>query len=256
MATTTAPRPLEPDEIRRLLDAIDDTPETAIPIHLLTQGTCKAYAVGDPASSDAVVVQSDSLREEPWGIGNDADGLWTLLRHLDDWTVVDVSPDVAPRLGAIIRDATGERVCYYGDIHHTLTRPAPAIDEPAVRELTRDDRGLLEAAGVDGASFRGSLSALLEDGAVAGAVVGGRIVGTAQTAAITGRYGDIGVATDDRWRGRGFATAAAAIVARRVQETGRTPVWSCGEDNMASLRVARKLGFEEVSRLTYVIRRA
>ena len=84
----------------------------------------------------------------------------------------------------------------------------------------------------------------------------GRIVGTAQTSAITDRYADIGVSTDERWRERGFATAAASIVARRVQETGRTPVWSCGEDNMASLGVARKLGFEEVSRLVYVIRRA
>ena len=130
------------------------------------------------------------------------------------------------------------------------------IDEPAVRELTRDDIGLLQAAGVDGAGFRGGLSALIKDGAVAGAVVEGRIVGTAQTAAITGRYGEIGVATEERWRGRGFATAAASIVARRVQATGRTPVWSCGEDNMASLRVAQKLGFEQVSHLTYVIRRA
>ncbi len=112
--------------------------------------------------------------------------------------------------------------------------------------------GLLEAAGVDGADFRGGLPALLE----AGAVADGRIVGTAQTAAITARYTDIGVSTDERWRGRGIATAAAAIVARRVQETSRTPVWRCGEDNMASLRVARKLGFEEVSPLTYVIIRA
>ena len=137
-----------------------------------------------------------------------------------------------------------------------MTKPAPLFDEPAVRELTRDDLGLLRAAGMDGGGFRGGLSALLEEGAVVGPVVDGRIVGTAQTSAITDRYADIGVSTDERWRERGFATAAASIVARRVQETGRTPVWSCGEDNVASLRVARKLGFEEVSRLTYVISRA
>ena len=184
------PEPLDPDGTRRLVEAIDETPETVIPIHLLTEGTCKAYAVGDPASSDAVVVQSDSLSEEPMGMGGDAHGLWELLRHLDDWTVVNVSPDVAPRLGAIIRDATGRRVCYYGDIYHTMAKPAPIIDEPAVRELTRDDLGLLEAAGVDGADFRGGLPALVEDGAVAGAVVDGRVVATAQTAAITGRYAE------------------------------------------------------------------
>ncbi len=247
-------QPLDPGGVRRLIDALDETPETIIPLHLLIQGTCKAYAVGDPGSSDAMVVQSDSLRAEPFGIGDDAEGLWSLLRHLDDWRCVDVSPEVAPLLGALVREATGQRVCYYGDVYHTLTRPAQAVEARAVRELTWDDVGLLEAAGVRGASFRRGLSTLLEAGTVAGAVVDGQIVATAQTAALTDRYADIGVSTDEPWRGRGFATAAASIVARRMQAMGRVPVWSCGEDNMASLRVARKLGFEEVSRLTYVIR--
>ena len=250
-----SPRPLDPDGVRRLIEAIEEKPETVVPLHLLQQGTCDSSAVGDPASSGAVVVRSHSLSAEPFGIGDDAEGLWALLRHLDDWTCVDVSPAVAPRLGALIRDATGKRACYYDDVYHTLTRPAPVIDKPAVRELTRDDLGLLEA-GVRGTGFRGGLMALLEHGAIAGAVVDGRIVGTAQTGALTARYADIGVHTDEPWRGRGFATAAASIVARRMQATGRIPVWSCGEDNMASLRVARKLGFDEASRLTYVIKGA
>ena len=250
------PKPLDPDGIKRLAETIDEIPETVIPLHLLTQGTCKAYAIGDPASSDAVVVQSNSQPDEPFGIGNDPDGLWALLRHLDDWKVVDVSPSVAPRLGAIIREATGKRAWYYDDVYHTLTKPPPVIDVPAVREFTLDDMGLLVAAGVNGVDFQGGLPALIEAGTIAGAVVEARIVSTALTAAITDRYADIGVATDECFRGRGFATAAASIVARRIQETGRTPVWSCGEDNMASLRVAEKLGFEEVSRLTYVFRQA
>lgn len=45
----------------------------------------------------------------------------------------------------------------------------------------------------------------------------------------------------------------AAIVCRWVQDSGRVPVWSCGEDNLASLRVAQKLGFREVSRRVYLI---
>ena len=248
------PQPLNPHGILRLAETIPETPETVIPLHLLTQGTCQVYAIGDPATSTAVIVQSNSQPDEPFGIGNDPEGLWALLRHLDDWKVVDVSPTVAPRLGAIIREATGKRVWYYDDVYHTLTKPAPVIDDPVVREFTPADMGLLKAAGVDGVDFRGGLPTLLEAGTVAGAVVDGRIVSTAQTAAITEHYADIGVATDEQWRGRGFATAAASIVARRIQQTGRTPVWSCGEDNLASLRVAQKLGFKEVSRLTYVFR--
>ena len=254
ISMSSQPAQLDLNGIRRLLSSIEETPETVIPLHLMMQGACKVYSVGNPASSGAVTVQGDSLREEPFGIGDDAEALWVVLRHLDDWKVVDVSPSVAPRLGAIIREATGRRAWYYDDVYHTMTRPAPTIDDPAVRQFTRDDMDVLKAAGVDGANFRGVLPALIEQGTIAGAVVDGRIVSTAQSAAITGRYADIGVGTDERWRGRGFATAAASIVARRIQETGRTPVWSCGEDNMASLRVARKLGFKEVSRLTYVFR--
>ncbi len=248
-----APRPLGPHDLHRLIQALDDTPENLIPLHSLRQGVCKAYASGDPAALDAVVVQSDGLREEPWGLGGNEHGLWELLRHLDDWRVVDVSQAVAPRLGALIREGTGNRVCHYGDVYHTLTKPAPVFDHPDVRELTADDTALLNAAGVGG-GFSGGLSALLDECTVAGAVVNGEIVATAQTSALTDRYSDIGVGTNEEWRGRGLATAAASIVARRIQETGRIPVWSCGEDNMASLRVAQKLGFEEVSRLTYVIK--
>ena len=249
------PRPLTVDEVHRLLEAIEETPETVIPIHLLRHGTCQAYAVGDAGSSDAAIVQADHLPEEPFGLGTSAQELWNLLRGLDCWTCVEVAPTVAPRLGALMSEDTGKRVRYYEGIYHTLTKPAPLLEDPAVRQLTVDDIDLLSASAVDGAEF-GGLCGLFLEGVVAGAVVDGQIVGTAHTSAVTDRYADIGVETREAWRGRGFATAAASIVARRVQEQGRIPVWSCGEDNVASLRVARKLGFEEVSRLTYLIKAA
>ena len=56
-----------------------------------------------------------------------------------------------------------------------------------------------------------------------------------------------------QWREKGFATAAASRVAQEIQAKGKVPAWSCGEDNIASLRVAQKLGFTEVGRRTYVI---
>ena len=42
-------------------------------------------------------------------------------------------------------------------------------------------------------------------------------------------------------------------MARRLQAEGQTPVWSTGEDNWASQRVAEKVGFAEVSRRMYLI---
>jgi predicted GNAT family acetyltransferase len=61
------------------------------------------------------------------------------------------------------------------------------------------------------------------------------------------------VATLPAYRRRGFATAAAALVATAIQAGGRIPVWSCGETNQASLRVATNLGFEPVLRRVYII---
>jgi len=125
-----------------------------------------------------------------------------------------------------------------------------------VRELSVADLDLLEAAPPElrGAGF-GSTHDLLREGVVACAVVGGAVVSIGHTSARTSRYADIGVFTAEQWRGRGLATAAAALVATRVQETGQIPVWSTGEDNWASLRVAEKLGFRTTLQRTYVIPR-
>ena len=248
------PGQLNREECRTLAEALPDTPVNVIPAHLLRRGFCDAYVSGDLESFEAAVVRGTHLPEEPFGLGKDHRAIWDILRPLEGWTCVDVEPAVAPLLGALIRDATGKRVCYYGDIYHTLTKPAATFQHESVRLLTLDDLPLLlKASGVDGASF-GGLGNLLTEAVVAGAVVSGRVVGVAQTNAITERYGDIGVSTDEAFRGSGLATAATSIVARHLQEAGRIPVWSCGEDNMPSLRVAQKLGFKEVSRLTYVIR--
>ena len=75
----------------------------------------------------------------------------------------------------------------------------------------------------------------------------------AQSYARTAKHADIGVSTLPEYHGRGFATAAASLVARRVQEAGQTPVWSTGEDNLPSRRIAEKLGFTEEDRRVYVI---
>ena len=104
------------------------------------------------------------------------------------------------------------------------------------------------------ASCWDSLDSLLSQGIIACAIVSGQIVATALTAARSQRHADVGVYTHPNHRQRGFATAAASMVARRVREAGQIPVWGAGEHNTASLRVAAKLGFVEVSRRTYVIK--
>ena len=238
-------------------DALGDTPETVIPVHLLRQGLAHAYVAGSIPKFDVVVVQSQPWSGEPWCFGSDPASLWELLSQIAGWGQQDMSPNVplhlADQLSALIQQETNVGVRQYGDVYHTLTRRVARFEVPEVRQLEIHDVDLL-------AEFRKdphrlgftTYEDLLTDGVAAGAAVDGKLVALAHTNALTANYGDIGVYTDDVWRGKGFATASASIVARRIQDLGRTPVWSAGEDNEASLHIAAKLGFSEVSRRVYL----
>ena len=253
-SVTIQPVQLSPAELPALARVLGDSPETAIPVSRLMRGACSAYVVGEPTQFQAAVIMSHDNPGEPDGFGEDPKALWAILEPLEGWRVVDVSRSVAPKLGALIRASTGSRVAYYGDIYHTLTRSVVAHSHPDVRLLTVDDRALFDGVPDDlKPGMRGDVEIVLREGFVAGAVVEGRVVSVAHTNAITERYADIGVFTHQDYRNRGYSTAAASIVASSIRETGRTPVWSCGEDNLQSLRVAAKVGFSEVSRRTYVI---
>ena len=233
---------------------LPDTPETVIALHTLRLGRCRASIVGTIEQYTALVIDSDEVPGEPGCFGDDPNAVWAILRDLPGWFAANMRESVAAAVGAHVQRDWGELVTYYGDPHFTLQRPAPAISDPAVRLLTPADLPLLEAAPatVRGAGF-GSARALLKDGIVAAAIVNDAVVAIAHTSAMTERHADIGVATLEPFRGRGYASAAAALVARAIQASGRTPVWSCGETNHASLRVAAKLGFERVLRRVYVI---
>lgn len=248
--------PLDPKGCCILADTLGDTPETVISVHLLKRGFCHAYVAGEPSRFDGAIVQDHFCPAEPIGFGSDPEALWALLQSVHGWDCVNVTPECATALGEIIEAKTGRGVRYYGDIYFMLSKPVSNFKSEVVRQLTLTDLELLESAPseVRGSGF-GSSRDLLADGFVACAIVSGSIVAIAHTYARAGRHADIGVSTLKAWRGRGFATAAASIVAGRVQEAGQTPVWSTGEDNFASRRIAQKLGFTQVSQRTYVILR-
>ena len=241
----------------RLADALGDTPETVIPVHVLRRGLADAWVAGTAPRFDGVIVQAHLLPQEPWCFGMDPSAIWGLLRPLYDWGRQSFSPnvpaDMACQLATFIKQDADVQCRQYGDVYHTLNGPINEFTVPEVRPLSLEAEGLLAAYRSDPREMGfATFEDLLTNGAAAGAVVEGSLMALAHTNAMTARYGDIGVATDEPWRGKGFASSAASIVARRIQERGRTPVWSAGEGNAASLRVAAKLGFTEVSRRVYL----
>ena len=246
--------PFGPQECQVLADALGDTPESATSVHLLRRGLCDAYAVGDPANFDAAIVQKWGAPNETFAFGTDAGVLWDLLRSVAGWRALVVPSSWTDGIRANIEGETEWSVTHHVDPYYTLNTSIGGYPTGAVRQLTMEDLHLLESAPaeVQGEGFE-SPTELLEDGVVAGAVVSNKLVAIAHTCALTDKHGEIGVHTLEQWRGRGFSTAAAAIVAQRLQEQSLTPVWRTRDDNPASIRVAQKLGFTEVSSRDHLI---
>jgi RimJ/RimL family protein N-acetyltransferase len=251
---------LKPEQLPLLADAQGDGPETLQSVHVLRRNLCRAYIAGDPARFDAhtpgwgAIIQSQEWPEEPTGFGADAGLLWSLLQMVEGWTCLLVDSACAPALAQIMSSELRQPLRTLEDITHLLTKPAPDYRHPAVRRLTLADLDLLEATPLE---LRSGLWAsprqMIEEGIVACAIVADQIVATALVTALSPRYAEIGVYTLGTHRRQGYATAAASLVARAIQAMGRIPLWGAGAHNAASLRLARKLGFVEVSRRTYLI---
>jgi GNAT superfamily N-acetyltransferase len=238
-------------QCQQLAETLPDTPETVIAISQLRRGLARAWLVGEVESWETAVVEDLNQPGEPLAFGQHVTQIADLLSRIPDWFCVNVSRDCVPELAPLIEQIMDCPVRLLEDVYHTLTGPAPAITHPHVQLLTPADLSLLEAAPFElqGAQPRRTLLEMV----VAGAVVDGRLVAIAQNYARTDTYGEIGVHTLPAWREKGYATAAAAAVARYIQSLGLTPVWSCSASNEASLRTAVKLGFHEVSRRVYII---
>ena len=245
---------LTPQECRVLSDILGDTPMTVIPASRLKHTVCDAYVDGALPDITAALIFDPFCPDEPCGFGTDADALWQLLKATDGWSCINVNTACATSLGALIEADRGTTIRYYGDVYHALLKPVHCYPNAAVRLLTPEDvtRLTKAPAEVQGNGYK-THAAMVTDGIAAGAIVDNNIVAIAHTYAENSLHADIGVSTIETWREKGLATAAASRVAQEIQASGKVPVWSCGEDNIASLRVAQKLGFTEVGRRTYVI---
>ena len=82
----------------------------------------------------------------------------------------------------------------------------------------------------------------------------GVVVGQGGSLAAGLVFADVGVQVADARRRQGMATACASRACRALQNDGLIPVWGTSSENSASLAVARKLGFVETGRLTFLVR--
>lgn len=114
-------------------------------------------------------------------------------------------------------------------------RPLSAVDVPYFQPLSP------EAAWIS--KTWGGAAGLAASGYAWGAFAADRLVSVACTFFLGAQYEEIGVATEPGFRGQGLSVACAAALCRDIQQRGRHPSWTTSPDNIASRRVAEKLGF-------------
>jgi len=232
-----------------------ENPETVVSIHVLTRGDYNVYMSSDQRLKSVAILQPKELPSEPTGFGSDANALWQELTQVQGWQCILVDKEVALPLGEIISSRLKTPVSFLDDIYHIPRGQVLPFGNESVRRLVLEDLTLLQTLPPEAQpiGFWGDLRTSLTEGLVAGAIVEGKVVATSFVAARGQRYVDIGVYVLGNHRRRGLATAAASLAARSVQSDGLIPVWGCGSHNLPSLKLARKLGFIEVSKQTYVI---
>ena len=85
--------------------------------------------------------------------------------------------------------------------------------------------------------------------AIAVRVVDDEVVAVCAAGDVTETLWDVGIDTVPGHRRRGHAAAAFRALAAHMARAGRQPVWGAQDDNVASLALAARLGFEPVDRL-------
>ena len=82
--------------------------------------------------------------------------------------------------------------------------------------------------------------------------INGKIAAWAFSAAISDKEIDIGVETNEKFQGKGLATVVSKEMLKYILSERKRPVWACHFQNIASAKLAKKLGFEEVDECSII----
>jgi len=191
-------------------------------------------------------------------------GNYTLLGEAQALTPAEIRPHIkgfvetseafVPLLKAAFPDVkTWQRVVFaQPDTPSQVTAGAHSV-----RRLVSSDTHLLCGLDPESAWISktwGGPQGLATSGFGWGAFVAGELASVACTFFLGETYEEIGVVTEPRFRGSGLSTACARALCNDIRARGHQPSWTTSPDNLASVRVAEKLGFTvQRNDLLYVV---
>lgn len=218
---------------------LPDRPGPLIAMHVIHTGHGHAWADRwpDPRAFLTETAGNYSLSGDPAALT--ADDLRPLISGF-----VEAPDAFVPLLRAAFPDLIRwPRVIYSlpGPPHYTFP------DRFIIRRLGAEDAGhlanLSEESNWIYKTWYGAEN-LANSGHAWGAFADGQLVSVANSFFVGARYEDLGVITEPGFRGRGLSAACAGMMCADVIARGRIPSWSTSTDNIASMRVAEKLGFQ------------
>lgn len=231
-----------------------ESPFNVIPIHLLNRKLCRAFAINYISNFQTLIIQPNQLKSEPIAVGKNINEITELLSIVEGWECVNVDKKISNELSHLLSSKINKKIKIYKDLYYTLKKIPNAQKNKSVRLLDINDLEILSKAKpeLQGAGFK-SCSELLTEGVVAGAIIDNNLIAIAHTSAFSEKYADVGVYTLPDFRGHGFAKISATLVCDKLLKQNLTPVWSCGEDNFPSIKIAKNLGFEYFNNMAYLI---
>lgn len=230
---------LTPDQAATLKDwFLPERPGPLIGLHVLQTGHGVFYAdrwpqpraiLVDTASNisltgDPSALQPDDLRHHATGFVEAPAPFVPLLRT--------TFPDLIAWQRVVFVLADKPRYTWPNDYR---VRRLTSADAHALGKLSADSRWIYKTWGTP--------AAMAASGYAWGAFAAERLVAVANIFFLGQQYEDIGVVTEPGFRGLGLSVACAGALCEDIQARGHIPSWSTSLDNLASQRVAEKLGF-------------
>jgi len=159
---------------------------------------------------------------------------------------IDCPQEFEPLLRAACADLVAwERVVYQlEDLRPISTPPGAEIrrleatDAPEMANLSPESDWVVKTWG--------GVSRAAKSAVAWGAFMKGKLVSIACPFFVGIQYEDLGVATEPPYRGWGLSTGCAYALIQDVLQRGKRVSWNTSTDNIASIRVAEKLGFRFV----------
>ena len=218
---------------------LPERPGPLVGAHIMTTGLGTCWVVRWPAPCVVMV---------------ECGGFHSLLGDAQALNAGDLQPHVrgfmecpesfAPLLYAAFPDLQVWQLVIFAPPAAEIPLPAPPA---GVRRLEAGDTQALANLEPESAwicESWGGAEGLAKSGYGWGAFVDGQLAAVACSAFVGETYEDIGVVTITKYQRQGLSTACAGALCRDVRARGHQPVWETSPDNIASLRVAEKLGFQ------------